>query len=154
MHAAQTFEGRPSEAEHRYLDIARNLGWKEGSAAAAATMDENEGQEDRSSGGTGMGISVSTISRPTPDEDGSVSGLHDYAMRDDVAAISAFLGASQGANINAKDEYVSLLYPTIHRTRLMSNISVLHTPGVHCASPGCGSGQHRHGRVSTQARRR
>ena len=125
MLAAQTYEGRPSEAENRYLDIAQSLGWKEDSsmatsaAAAAAADDETEeGQEERGSGGgSGMGISVSIISPPILDEVGDSSGLHGYAMRDDVAAISVFLSANEGADINVRDEYVSL-YPAFHRARL------------------------------------
>ncbi len=113
--ASQTYEGHPSDAEHRYLDVARSLGWKEGSSAAtsasasAAADDETEeGQEERGGGGgTGMGISVSVITPPTLNEVGDSSELHGYAMKDDVAAVSAFLSANEGADINVRDEYVS-----------------------------------------------
>lgn len=114
--AAQTFEGRPSEAEHRYVEIARSLGWTEGSSAAGDDETE-EGQED-GGGGSGMGISVSVMSPPTGVDD--LSGLHGHAMRDDVAAVSAFLGSNKGADINVRDEYVSLFYypaPFIARGR-------------------------------------
>jgi hypothetical protein len=41
-------------------------------------------------------------------EDESATGLHAYAMRDDVAAMSAFLQAGEeGLDIDARDEYVS-----------------------------------------------
>jgi len=117
MLAAQTYEGRPSEAEHRYLDIARSLGWKEGSPAAASAADDEteEELEERGGGGggSGMGISVSVISPPIFDEAGDSAGLHGYAMRDDVAAISAFLGANEAADIDVRDEYVSLFYYTL-----------------------------------------
>lgn len=106
--AAQTYEGRPSEAEHRYLDIAQSLGWKEGSSASAAAADDDETEEGGGGGGTGMGVSVSVISPPILDDEVSdSSGLHGYAMRDDVAAISAFLNANEGADIDVRDEYVS-----------------------------------------------
>jgi hypothetical protein len=97
------------------LDIARDLGWKEGARAAAATSETEteEEKEDRAAaaergGGSGMGVSVSVMS-PPPQEDGeeSASGLHAYAMRDDVAALSAFLQAGEGLDIDARDEYVS-----------------------------------------------
>jgi len=106
--AAETYEGRPSEAEHRYLDIAKSLGWKEGSPSATATAtDEIEEPAERSSGGgTGMGVSVSVMSQPPEDE--QTMGLHSYAMGDDVAALSAFLQASQDLDIDARDEYVSI----------------------------------------------
>ena len=104
--AAETYEGRPSDAEQRYLDIARGLGWKEGSPAAET--EETEEQPERSSGGTGMGVSVSVISPPDADEQ-APPGLHGYAMKDDMAATSAFLDASQDIDIDARDEYVSSL---------------------------------------------
>ncbi|KAH9081985.1 hypothetical protein EDB83DRAFT_2335915 [Lactarius deliciosus] len=113
--AAQTFEGRPSEAEHRYVEIARSLGWKEGSSGNDET---EEGQED-GGGGSGMGISVSVMSPPTLDDGvDDLSGLHGHAMRDDVAAVSAFLSSNEGADINVRDEYVSLFYhPAPHSLR-------------------------------------
>jgi len=102
--AAETYDGRPSEAEHRYLDIARSLGWSEGSPAVAT--DETEEQAEGSGSGTGMGVSVSVMSAPEVDGQ-AATGLHGYAIRDDVAATSAFLDASQGLDIDARDEYVS-----------------------------------------------
>jgi len=106
--AAETYEGRPSEAEHRYLEIARSLGWKEGSPSTTATAtDETEETAERSGGGgTGMGVSVSVMSHPPEDE--PAAGLHGCAMGDDVAGLSAFLQASQDLDIDARDEYVSV----------------------------------------------
>jgi acyl-CoA-binding protein len=108
--ASETYEGRPSEAERRYLDIARDLGWKEEGAPAAVTG-ETAVAEERVGGGSGMGVSVSVMSSPPEeDEDEGASGLHAYAMRDDVAAMSAFLqagGEEGGLDIDARDEYVS-----------------------------------------------
>jgi len=102
--AAETYEGRPSEAEHRYLDIATSLGWEEGSPAA--TTEEGDERPERSSGGMGVGVSVSVMSPPPVDEQ-ATTGLHSHAMGDDVAATSAFLDASQDLDIDARDEYVS-----------------------------------------------
>jgi hypothetical protein len=102
--AAETFEGRPSEAEHRYLDIARSLGWKEGSSTSAT--EQTEEPPERSGGGTGMGVSVSAMSPP---DEQAPTGLHGYAMGDDdVAATSTFLDASHDLDIDARDEYVSV----------------------------------------------
>jgi hypothetical protein len=53
-----------------------------------------------------MGVSVSVMSAPQVDEE-VATGLHGYAMRDDVAATSAFLRASEGLDIDGRDEYVS-----------------------------------------------
>jgi hypothetical protein len=110
------YEGRPSEAETRYLDIARDLGWKEGEPATATSETEERAAAaaaaERDGGGSGMGVSVSVMSPPQEDEEESATGLHAYAMREDVAAMSAFLwagAAGEGLDIDARDEYVSVL---------------------------------------------
>ena len=91
------------------MDIARDLGWKEDGAPAAITDETEEEQvatRERGGGGSGMGVSVSVMSSPQEDEESS--GLHAYAMRDDVVAMSAFLEAGEeGLDIDARDEYVS-----------------------------------------------
>lgn len=134
--AAQTYEGRPSEAEHRYLDIAQSLGWKEGASAATSAAAEDETEEEQGErgggggGGSGMGISVSVISPPILDKVDDSPGLHGYAMGDDVAAISAFLSANEAVDINGRDEYVSLFYHTppisSHATGGVISYSSLH----------------------------
>ena len=123
--AAEAYEGRPSDAELRYLDIARSLGWKEGNpststttstAAATEETEETEEPAERSGGGgTGMGVSVSVMSQPPDDE--QATGLHSYAMGDDVAALSAFLQASQDPDVDARDEYVSIIRRHLPRDR-------------------------------------
>ena len=67
--------------------------------------DETEEQAE-GGGGSGMGVSVSVMSSPQLDEETS-TGLHAYAIRDDIAAMSAFLHAGEDLDINALDEYVS-----------------------------------------------
>jgi hypothetical protein len=104
MREARSYEGRPSEAEYRYLDIARSLGWIEGSSPVTGA----DGEEERG-GGTGMGISVSVISPPTIEDASDSSELHGYAMTDDVAALSALFSTGKCADIDVRDEYVSLL---------------------------------------------
>jgi hypothetical protein len=141
--ASKTYEGRPSEAEQRYLDIAKSLGWEDGAtaAAAAAATDETEEQAESSGGGTGMGVSVSVVSPPSPDEE-ATSGLHGYAMGDDVAATSAFLRDNEDLDINARDEYVSLTSWRYAR----SGVGFFYTcpSGIHCAALGRRSREHRH----------
>lgn len=85
------------------MDVARDLGWKEG--VPAPVMDETEEQAERG-GGSGMGLSVSVISSPQEDEE-AATGLHALAMKGDVAATSAFLDAGEDLDIDARDEYVS-----------------------------------------------
>jgi hypothetical protein len=90
------------------LDIARDLGWKEGAPAAVTSETEERAADERGGGGSGMGVSVSVMSPPQEDEE-SATGIHAYAMRDDVAAMSAFLraGTGEALDIDARDEYVS-----------------------------------------------
>lgn len=65
---------------------------------------ETEERAERG-GGSGMGVSVSVMSSPQDEE--TTTGLHAYAMRDDVGAMSAFLQAGEGLDIDGRDEYVS-----------------------------------------------
>jgi len=116
--AAETYEGRPSEAEHRYLEAAKNLGWKEG--VPAAVTDETEERVEGGSG-SGMGASVSVISSPQLDEE-TATGLHAYAIRDDVAAMSAFLQAGEGLDIDARDEYG---YTALHLAADRGNVATV-----------------------------
>jgi Acyl CoA binding protein len=143
--ASKTYEGRPSEAEQRYLAIARSLGWEDG-ATTIATADKTEEDAERSGGGTGMGVSVSVVSPPSPDAK-AASDLHGYAMAmdDDVAAISAFLRDTEGLDINARDEYVSLTSWRLN-SHLMYGRNVL-VAGLHCAAFGSRSREHRRSRA-------
>jgi len=122
--AAETYEERPSEAEYRYLEIARSLGWKEGAHPDAATNDSEETEEEAErpgGGGTGMGVSVSVISSPQADDE-VATGLHGYAMRDDVTATSAYLQNTEGLDIDGRDEYG---YTALHLATDRGNVATI-----------------------------
>ncbi|KAI0274759.1 ankyrin [Gloeopeniophorella convolvens] len=104
--AGRTYDGRLADAELRYLDIARSLGWTEGVAATAADQTTQSEEEDGGGGGggEGMGVSVSVVSQPSLDEE-DAAGLHGLAMGDNVAALSAFLDVNPDVDLNARDEY-------------------------------------------------
>lgn len=110
------------------MDVARDLGWKEG--APAPVMDETEEQAERS-GGSGMGVSVSVISSPQEDEE-AATGLHASAMKGDIAATSAFLHAGEDLDIDARDEYVSKASLPRNPWRFF-----LIVVGIHRAAFGC-----------------
>lgn len=133
--ASETYEGRPSEeAEHRYLDIARDLGWKEGAPVAATSeTEEHATAAAERGGGSGMGVSVSVMSPPPQEDEESASRLHAYAMREDVAAMSAYLQAGEGLDIDARDEYVSVLCVKNWRFSCVHNFFLV---GIHCAAFG------------------
>lgn len=125
MREAQSYEGRPSDAENRYLDIARSLGWTEGSSAAPGADGETDGQEESGGGGgsgSGMGISVSVISPPTLEDASDSSELHGYAMTDDVAALSALFSAGKCADIDVRDEYG---YTALHLAADRGNVATV-----------------------------
>ncbi|KAH8997604.1 hypothetical protein EDB92DRAFT_1449369 [Lactarius akahatsu] len=70
-----------------------------------------------------MGISVSVMSPPTLDDGvDDLSGLHGHAMRDDVAAVSAFLSSNEGTDINVRDEYG---YTALHLAADRGNVAVV-----------------------------
>ncbi len=147
--AGKTYEARPSEAEHRYLDIARDLGWKEGAPIAVASEAEERAAER--GGGSGMGVSVSVMSSPQEDED--ATGLHAYAMRDNVAVMSAFLQAGESLDIDARDEYVSQASQLSRFCARMPTVFYIFV-GVHGTTFGCRSRECHHSRTFTQAWRR
>ena len=112
--------GRLGDAEQRYKEIAKELGWVEGEPGAGkqkgeANMgetgkfieDNDEGQSTVRSGG-GLGKSVSMI--PTPAADAETQGtLQGLALSNDVAGIAALLQRQPDINLNALDQSVCLI---------------------------------------------
>jgi hypothetical protein len=113
-------QGREGEAEQRYLDIARGLGWVEGAASAKGKEVQIEGNngdiwddeadEDhvswRGGGGDGgMGITVSTLAAQPLDEKERET-MHGLAVTNDLDALVSFLQNHPEADINAFDEFV------------------------------------------------
>ncbi|KAJ2920378.1 hypothetical protein MD484_g171, partial [Candolleomyces efflorescens] len=115
------------EAEKRYIEIAKELGWDE----AAATPSESESskpepkkdvtdeellldsdeESDRktprsnpSQDGTGgLGISVSSLARP--EEVVADDSIHGITVEGDVTRLKLLLGADPSINIDQPDEY-------------------------------------------------
>lgn len=106
------------EAEQRYLDLARSLGWIE-----CYIVPPKEDKEDRSvdddsiwdsfdepsssrsgGGGGGMGVAVSSLAQPQNINDSSIHGL---VLSNDVPSLKAFLTNYPETNLNALDEFVS-----------------------------------------------
>ncbi|BEJ14782.1 hypothetical protein CspHIS471_0405490 [Cutaneotrichosporon sp. HIS471] len=111
---ATAFGGRPDDAKVRYVEIARQAGWK-GLDAPASPEDEEE-EEPRKTGGTGFGPSVSVMAREEGHEDASASALHDAASQGDTEALAKLL---DDTNVNGKDEYgFTLLHLAADRGRV------------------------------------
>lgn len=104
------------EAEIKYLELAKDLGWTEG-AQPETTEGRDDDEEDdgdiwdddrpsgsrTSGGGEGFGTSVSTMQAPGTESDGT---LHSLALNDDVPGIIALFDANPDTNINERDEFV------------------------------------------------
>lgn len=87
------------EAEERYLDIARSLGWSESNNSSVVESDDDAGR----SGGL-FGTAVSTLAIPEDEDDGSLHFLALNTTSDDMSKIQQFL--EQEPDVNAKDEFV------------------------------------------------
>jgi hypothetical protein len=112
------------DAEARYLEIARSLGWTPSSSTVDTQADNNvpisqesntedtlwdkddEGTKVKGGGG-GMGVRVSAMRPPSPEES-SAQSLHSLVQGGNSDAISAFLKAHPQTDVNGKDENVRL----------------------------------------------
>ncbi|KAA1468718.1 ankyrin [Dentipellis sp. KUC8613] len=113
--ASKDYEGRTSDAEKRYLDIARSLGWNDDTpahdASAATTSShpaEAESSGDEGSGrgsGGGMGVSVSVFAPPESAEHTDSSELHSLVLKDTHTDLHAFLQANPDCEIDARDSF-------------------------------------------------
>ena len=119
--AEQTYKGRPTDAETRYLEIARSLGWEEGKAAEPAQppkkvhadkdeddddiWDKDEDIEARKRRGDGGAMGPVSSTMAAPDEENS-NALSNLAIVGDVQGLVAYFEANPDADVNALDENV------------------------------------------------
>lgn len=109
-----TYGDRDIDAEKRYLDIAKELGWKEGDTTQPEISESNQGPEDiwdndsetttRTKGGAGMGNTVSTMTIET-EEARQAGSLHDLAVHGDVQGLEEGLRRNPDVDLNESDEY-------------------------------------------------
>jgi len=116
----QMYADRASQAEQRYLDVARDLGWEEGAGETASVEATQKSQSEvksdddiwdddsqggkKSSGGTGMGNSVSTMLLET-DTDREQGSLHSLAIAGDIEGLKALVRNRPETDVNVMDEY-------------------------------------------------
>ncbi|KAI6162108.1 acyl CoA binding protein-domain-containing protein [Pisolithus thermaeus] len=113
---AKTYNDRKGDAEKRYLDIARELGWIPGDAgtqvkspsdqtSSGEVWDDELGMtvSGSSSNHGGMGTIVSALARPA-NQDGAET-LHKLAIEGDADKISRFMEAHPLLDINERDEF-------------------------------------------------
>jgi len=119
--ASKTYKDRGEDAEKRYLDIARNLGWIGGGAlvlgADTTSPSSNDDVENLSGdiwdeessssskgGGSGMGTSVSAMA-PPPHDEKDARTIHGLAISNNTLGLSLFLQAQQNVDVNKFDEH-------------------------------------------------
>lgn len=111
------YAGRGPDAERRYLDVARELGWVPGLGVVSDPQEKEVWDEDlgvsislsSTEGKGGMGGSVSAMAASGDDTGGQV--LHAFAIRGDANKITRFLGENSSVDVNERDEYVQLALP-------------------------------------------
>ncbi len=108
-------------AENRYLEIARNLGWSESSAATTSTVQKKQEEADSDvdleqlsdeedsprtqSSSAGLGLSVSTMARQESGQPADKS-IHGLALSCDVSGLASLLKEYPHMDLNALDAYV------------------------------------------------
>jgi hypothetical protein len=120
-------EGRQPEAEERYKEIARRLGWIEGNsddhqvgqeqaggeAGGEDIWDQDEASSSRKQrGGGGMGNCVSVIPA-SPLEAKEQDTLHGLAVSNNLTGLMTYLQDHARAAVNALDEFVRISSPCI-----------------------------------------
>jgi len=116
--AGKAHEDHGEEAEKRYLQLARDLGWTEGASLPAPAeqahlygdkvgdygTSESRPSSGDGSGAGGMGTSVSAMVPPALDEQDSKS-LHGLAVTNNVSGLCSYLDAHPSVDINKLDEH-------------------------------------------------
>ena len=124
----QEWNGKEAEAEARYIDIARSLGWtpeveasppteqkkrvKDSEASAEELLERDSDDEEGGSGGGvgGMGNYVSTLQKAGDEEedDQTENSLHGLSVNGDIKKLQVLLESnSTTIDLNELDEYVS-----------------------------------------------
>lgn len=120
---------RPEEAERRYLEIARTLGWTEQEKgpdkreSETPSADEDIWDKDEvsrgSSGGSGLAVSVSSMAPPPKVIDNSIHGT---ALSNDITGLKEILEAHPETDLNVLDEFG---YAPIHLACDRGNVEIV-----------------------------
>lgn len=114
--AGQEWKGKEAEAEARYIDIARSLGWtpeveasepskqKSKDDATAEELLEQDSDDEGSSGGGGLGNYVSTLQK-TSDEDEFEDSIHGLSVNGDTKRLQALIESHPNIELDELDEY-------------------------------------------------
>jgi hypothetical protein len=106
---------RGQDAEDRYIELAKALGWTEDSKVVQEPMPEHFEEESiwddddapHSGGGVGgMGGAVSAMVRPVEVKEETI---HGFAISNDASGLAALLGKHPETDLNGRDEFVRSL---------------------------------------------
>jgi len=126
----------PEHAESRYIEIAKSLGWTEGSSIEEQQAEEEEVNLDAlddepeskgtgssgnsaSPGSGGLGLAVSKAQLPETVEDRSMHGL---AVDNNVGGLDSLLKKSPNMDLNARDEFG---YTPLHLASDRGNLDIV-----------------------------
>lgn len=139
--AGKAYQDNYAQAEKKYLEIAKVLGWNEGFTAGSLfkpeqkddllddIWDDSEGDSGSSGGGSGgMGVSVSRVVADEPSLDEEEGGsLHGLTLANNVPAMLSYLMNHLDADINGLDQHVCNL------CSLLMNVAanLLNPEGIH-----------------------
>ncbi|GLB36067.1 putative succinyl-CoA synthetase functions in the citric acid cycle (TCA), coupling the hydrolysis of succinyl-CoA to the synthesis of ATP and thus represents the only step of substrate- level phosphorylation in the TCA [Lyophyllum shimeji] len=114
------------EAEDKYLEIARSLGWTEDTVIQPAKAEQSDpdsiwdDDSQSSRGGSGgMGVSVSAMALPIEEADKSIHGL---AVANDFTGLSELLDKQPETDVNEVDEFG---YTPLHLACDRGNLSAV-----------------------------
>ena len=116
--AEKTYNGRGENAEKRYLEIARNLGWVpdaqptskppldvgRSSIDAGGIWDDDD--SGSTGGGSGMGPTVSIVQRPDDGDEHDPDSIHGLAVSNNAIGLLTHLQENPKTDINERDEFV------------------------------------------------
>ncbi|KAF8560275.1 hypothetical protein OG21DRAFT_47726 [Imleria badia] len=118
----KVYVGNGPDAERRYLDVARELGWVPGAGVVSEPQNSGEVWDEdlgvsislsSKEGKGGMGGSISVM--PAARDQGNDTGgqmLHAFAIQGDVDKIGRFLAENSPVDVNLRDEYVRFTVPS------------------------------------------
>lgn len=116
--AGQTWQGKESEAEERYKEMAKTLGWTPGATTSGKSSESTSRPEEPTAEellarddveplgeGGGLGAGISTLQSETEETvDGNT--LHGLALQSDATKLEEFLEQHPQLNLDELDEYV------------------------------------------------
>jgi hypothetical protein len=115
--AASKTHSSVTDAERRYLEIARSLGWDENvrpvsiiePSGTEASKEEDiwDAEDGVKRAGSGMGASVSTMAPPILEDAPKDQNIHSIVLSNNTTILEHFLQSNSNVDINATDEYVS-----------------------------------------------